>query len=515
MRAVGSLPLVVACLVAIPSRAAAQITVAPTPLLLPGTTPGPSRERLVVMVPLNWTVLEDLTTAYNAANWKRAQPLAADLLRDVSCRPDFAFQLPSTGPCPGTQQRRGFDLRSDYVMLVWVGPGAHGKPAVHRILVHDPEPEPYTARFPGLHDVGARAYEVFVSEQTAAAHAAAYAFTEVDDPLAAQLRDFVEGLQAPLLSLASTVLGAVRDEERRAEATETLDEQKDRLERAKREKPVAIWVRHLAVPLKRATVAVKDAVAIPFGGRDLAESATETTVRVRILEGGASQCAREYVNALGSQLATVGHTPACTEDATDPDCVEAIEDALNGATTPCVGPDDTTRAAIRATSAEFRKWLVGLKSTELVSEAIMENQPLRRYSFGALTSIALWAKVSAPRAKVADGILAADPLGRQLTMAVVNVSSKAYDARASKMSGAERVQAFVGAVILPNFGLSAGLTVNLARGIGVNGGYAVMGVPAARHEDEFGKAPTDAADPFRLGWAQSVFVGLSYSFGKK
>lgn len=511
--------LVMAAIVMMVSAApaAGQISVSPTPLTVPGGEGEERQERLTIRVASNWSGLADLTRYYNSGDWGSLQARAAQVLHELSCRGDFAFALPTGAACAQGSARRGFDLRSDYVALVWVGRNGAGKRAVRRVLVHEPAPEQFTARIPGLPDGPSRVYEVFLSEQTAAGHAAAYVFTKVDDPVAAQLPAFVGALQAPLFQLASSLLGTVRAQEQAAQAAlqaMTPAERSEAMRRASETKPLSIWVRHMLPPIRRASVAIKDVVAVPVTGSALQRSVEAVTTELRVVDAGTFVCARTYAESVGAALANAASAAVCRDDATEAACFAGLETAINGVTTECAG--DEGNKAIRKVSEGFRKWLIGIGGSELSLDSAMQNEPRRHFSFGALTSIAVYAKLSDERVKLNDdGVIVADPLNRQLTMAVVNFSPAGYDASSSRLTAAERVQPFVGAVILPDFGFAGGVTVSIWRGIGANVGVALLAIPTIERGEEVGLTPQNPKDPLGLGWGRAVFVGLSYNFGSK
>jgi hypothetical protein len=111
-----------------------------------------------------------------------------------------------------------------------------------------------------------------------------------------------------------------------------------------------------------------------------------------------------------------------------------------------------------------------------------------------------------------DGNVVADPLSRQINLVVVNIGFRPYNADAFHPTPAERFQWFVGAVVTPDFGVGAGVSAHLVRGLSVNFGGAVMGVRGLRDGDMLGAAPKHPENAFRLTRAQVVFVGVGYNF---
>jgi hypothetical protein len=124
-----------------------------------------------------------------------------------------------------------------------------------------------------------------------------------------------------------------------------------------------------------------------------------------------------------------------------------------------------------------------------------------------------YAHLNRVRTKIDDdsGHLVSDPLPRVMTMAFINWSPGGYDEAASTMSRPERIRAFFGAALTPDFGMVGGVNVLLVRGIGIVGGVGVLFGKGAE-PDEIGKAPAASADPFKLALSQSLFVGISYNY---
>jgi hypothetical protein len=120
--------------------------------------------------------------------------------------------------------------------------------------------------------------------------------------------------------------------------------------------------------------------------------------------------------------------------------------------------------------------------------------------------------VDAARVKVKDGILVADPLDRRLSLVVVNLGFKPYDEGAFHPTLAERLRWFVGAVVTPDFGVAAGVSAGIVRGLTVNFGGAILGVRGLQSDDELGRPPSHDEDPFRLAQARVLFLGAGYTF---
>jgi hypothetical protein len=110
-----------------------------------------------------------------------------------------------------------------------------------------------------------------------------------------------------------------------------------------------------------------------------------------------------------------------------------------------------------------------------------------------------------------SGILVADPLGRVLTLALVNWSPAGYDDRDPHIEPAERIRPFLGAVLTPDFGPAAGVNVLIVRGLGVAVGGALLFGKGA-DATEIGHQPSSPEDPYKLALARAAFVGLTYNW---
>jgi hypothetical protein len=180
----------------------------------------------------------------------------------------------------------------------------------------------------------------------------------------------------------------------------------------------------------------------------------------------------------------------------------------------CTGLSELGQTELLAVDAAYRAYLTGLSAAKVKGAFDFKNSPKQLLSFGAMTAFAISGRVpNATRVKLNDdGNLTADPLGRQLNLVVVNVGFRPYNADAFHPTPAERFQWFVGAVVTPDFGVAAGVTAHLVRGLSANIGGAVLGVHGLREGDVLGAAPVDPDSVFRLARAQVLFVGIGYSF---
>jgi hypothetical protein len=139
------------------------------------------------------------------------------------------------------------------------------------------------------------------------------------------------------------------------------------------------------------------------------------------------------------------------------------------------------------------------------------NEPPTYATFGILTG-GIVDRGLEERVKVNKDVLQADPATGVLSLFIINLHPWGYSARAVKSSAAERWRLFAGTVITPDFGLAAGVGVQLIRGLALNGGYAFLLSDTLRNKDKIGGAPSNLKRPTKRGISGVLFVGFSYSF---
>jgi hypothetical protein len=113
---------------------------------------------------------------------------------------------------------------------------------------------------------------------------------------------------------------------------------------------------------------------------------------------------------------------------------------------------------------------------------------------------------------VANALITPDPLGRQISMVVVNGSFTPYDSTRPAPGWNERARWFAGTVVAPDIGAGGGLSMLIVRGLAINAGVAVLAIRTPASGERIGNAPMNAVSPFRAGAAAGGFVGISYNF---
>jgi hypothetical protein len=168
--------------------------------------------------------------------------------------------------------------------------------------------------------------------------------------------------------------------------------------------------------------------------------------------------------------------------------------------------------ALQRIDTAFRTYVHGLDQIVLPATLDMSNAPRTRFGFGLVSGYLARPRTEAVRATIASGLIAPDPLPRHVNMIVVTGAFHSYDARRPSPGWNERTRWFAGTVIAPDIGAGAGLSLLVVRGLAVSAGFAVLAVPTPAAGEAIGRAPVNAADPFRTGTVRGGFVGLSYNF---
>ena len=140
------------------------------------------------------------------------------------------------------------------------------------------------------------------------------------------------------------------------------------------------------------------------------------------------------------------------------------------------------------------------------------NRPLTRFSFGLVSSIIAASSTSDTRVSMQNGRLSEEPLSGHMPMGILNIHPWPYDADAESASWKERVRLFVGGILAPEFGLSAGAGLQIVRGFTLNAGIGVLLIDTLKPGETIGAAPVNHDDPFEYGTATVVFVGVGYNF---
>jgi hypothetical protein len=172
---------------------------------------------------------------------------------------------------------------------------------------------------------------------------------------------------------------------------------------------------------------------------------------------------------------------------------------------------EQTLKAIDAVDHQFRQLIAGLDAKKSSGEATFTTAPTQHVGFGVATAFAFAPWRASRRVKVDGGKVVDDPLGRQLSLVTVNISPAGFRPHAATICPSERYRVFVGAIVTPDFGVAAGGSVLLMRGLSINVGVGALFVKTPG-DNTIDEAPKDANNPFSLGVTVMPFIGLAYNF---
>lgn len=406
------------------------------------------------------------------------------------------------------------DTRRNYYSLVWADAGDDGKPVVRRLLVHQglspqhamqlpglkstwpadagttPESSPPAAR--GITSGGARQMlDVYLTDARSASLTSTYVLTPVENPLTAQLPDVVAKLN--VLGFLGSALGTAA-----AEAPSIL-----------------IYVNQPDVPMSRATIQIKDVLSTAISSEQLKNKAQTTLESVQLRQARTSLCANSLASALQKRIDTEANTDACqTGSAACADALKkAVDTTFNEVVPKCAAEAPGAVDPVVAVEAEFAKVVEAGGAQIVRGESALTNEPPTRFTFGLLTGLLIGNTTLGPdRVKVDGNKIVKAPLDRSMTMAVLNIHLRGYDAKWPEVTWAERFHVFVGGVITPDFGVSTGIGLGIVRGLSVNGGAAVLFMNTAKPGETIGEEPKNGNDPFRTRAGVGGFFGLSYAF---
>lgn len=142
----------------------------------------------------------------------------------------------------------------------------------------------------------------------------------------------------------------------------------------------------------------------------------------------------------------------------------------------------------------------------------LTNAQRERFSLGVATGYVAAARSRAPRVALSRGLIVADPPGRQVSIVLVNGAFRSYDAARPSPGLSERLRWFAGAVVTPEIGATAGLSLLVVRGLAVNVGGVALAIRTPAPGDRLGQPPARAVRPFSQGLVRGTLVGVSFNF---
>jgi hypothetical protein len=403
-----------------------------------------------------------------------------------------------------------YDYSRNVLAVVWPGVDGSGKTALRRLMLPAPSSQPFAIDLPGI-EPGAdppRLYELLITADGRSRLVSQYTFTRVDNPILAQIPEVISRLVGPLFSIIGA--GTVDPSLRALRSTEVL----------------YVVASRVAVPFGRATVKTKSYAQVPVRIEEWAQQVQTLGRSLRFNTVVRSEWAKAYVEKLAGNAATEGvavktaKEKECTDPAYDATaCLKKFDVALQDAYTECLTkcltsgtPSTDDVKAIQVVDAKFRE-LISAGPQRLESAAEFRNRPLTHFAFGLGTAVMARPSLNKTRVKLNDaGNLVADPLRRQLSIVLLHWSPSGYDDDAPRIQRAERFRLFAAGIITPDFGVGAGASFLLVRGVGITGGGGLLVTRALGPNDGLGKPPGEPSKPFAVGVAKTAFVGICLNF---
>jgi hypothetical protein len=403
-----------------------------------------------------------------------------------------------------------FDLKKDYVVVMFTARVPKPDPEILHVIVHDPQLSAFSTTLPGVGTKGdtARLRYVLISDSLDVKVATMLASTLSPNPLTTQAGAFLQQFDF------STLAPAAKTPSNRAEGD-------------KGTAPFATWG-IVTLPFDRAAIAEADFLGFPAKTTIDHDDLSNYTDGLDAIQAGfgsggstVSACAIAVNNALHDSLKiAVGKTPPPQwkdlpgiANKAIQDAVKAIEDAANNdPEKPRCTPADF--AQVDAIARAYRATFDDPKPEKVTGTAALTNLPLTWLEFTAAAGVIVGGMTGPEPSTIDSKIYATgDPLSRAMTMGALEFHLP-FDSSLASPSRRERVGFLVGGVIKPAGGFGAGVAFMIVRGLSVNVGLIALTVAATPDGKKLGDAPDDANKPFVPGWKAGAFVGGNYTFGK-
>jgi hypothetical protein len=435
---------------------------------------------------------EALIDSYKKGNWIELQEKTEKLVNKI-----LWWEIDKKNRC-NSDFRNPEDVanyvkeKTKFYCIVLIDKKSSSEFEIIRYIFHDPSPDPYIKRFPGITEL----YEVILSPiDSILSLKSDYSFTREEDSLVAQIPLFVEKFEPIIFTVLNNRITA-------AEKGEDVP-------------TIFVEMKKVKIPLKRAEIVIKDSGAIMMGSY-------LDQIKKRAEEFKDSLINREvYKNKFGIRFASDIIKAINKVCCSAVDCRKAIMDAIKttyeeNLINIC---DRKKLKTALLVEEKFLQFVANLSLTKGSAEFKYKNSPLTRFSFGLVSSYMFGALDHKDRSKLEEGIYQPNPLRGNLTMAIVNIHPCKYDQNASKMTREERFRLFVGGVLTPEIGIGGGIGFGILRGLTVNLGCTVLridtpksAVPAIVDEEKIGTKPGYPNDPFKSEPAFVFFFGFGYNF---
>jgi hypothetical protein len=443
------------------------------------------------------TVVAGLTSAYEAGNLELFDNAANRVVSSVRL-------CAATLDGPDRALLNSIDLKSDYVVVAWPAVGAVSDRSLYTALVHTGDGL-HGRTLPGIGSGSkARLFQILLAPSPLDRLAGVYVSAPEPNALEAQLPLVAAAIAGPLLVAMAAQQGTVAA---RQDALSTVDAPAA---------PAWASVARVDLPFRRASVHVELRASVAPAAAAVQFQAVALGRRMALVETPHVRCARELAAQLAAALGSLAGICAdgpgtCVQlaDLQFSSLYEAQQPLCRGQT---AAETRQNLQALQRVDTAYRTYVGGLDRTVLAATLEVSNAPRSRYGFGIASGYLARPRTSATRARIANGLITADPLSRHLTMVVVTGAFRSYDTQRSSPGWSERTRWFAGTVIAPEIGVGAGLSLLIVRGLAVSAGLVVVAVPTPAAGEAFRSPPVDTVDPFRVGAVRGAFVGLSYNF---
>jgi hypothetical protein len=451
-------------------------------------TPGePQRIFQATLAPTFASALDSLQQAFRNGDWKTLQSRMRE------------FRDRSAG------LKETLKPETHYYIVVLVGGDVRGKAELLRFLWHEPAGPEYALRLPGL-EKGERVYELFMSEGLMD-YRSRYSITLEPNPIATEASEFVLKLDP------SRWLDRVLADRLKPNVV-----------------PESVYV--------HTTVAARESIdVVAFELPEIKERAVveaENSVRrypsIGAMELGielasraawhyeASGCCKAYIDTISNEFERLDAVLKLAKQRIAPEQLwpmarKAVERARK--TYRVWMPDSCSEEvpAIIDADRQIDEVLKNDRTTTTESKYKVVNRPLRTVGFGVISGFVLkdWSDSGAKL----DGNNQALYTGPGvLPIFALNWHPWKYDPELLHPGPGEEWRIFVGGVVAPDPGLTAGLGWMPFRGLSVNAGWGIVFIPKLKDGETYGEPPDDKKDPFDTGTRRFVFAGIGYNWGK-
>jgi len=436
--------------------------------------PGDSGDGHRYIAPADASQIEYLTNLYRDGDWVGLQARAIEVLSRLQPASTGNNTVP-----PNPQQH--------HYIFILVSKTLSDKDELIRFMVHDPTPEAFTSRLPGIKKgCGARAFEILLTTHPGVEFASRYTFDQKDDPLVAEIPTAV-GLFTPGLALA------LYNPENLQVMSDSL-----RITAVRQLNDLHAVMHEIEIPFDRASIGIENKVVLK-DKNEVAVAFGKATNGIEVRTARQSDCAKGLVDAARARFVS--------QDWSDPK--KAYSEAFK-AWVESLGEKkcDSEWSSVMATDAALRKAIPDW--TTIKGTYKIDNVPPRHVGFGLVTA-AMVKVINNRRAKLEENLISSDPLTGVATMVVLNWHPWGFDPRSRDMTAGERWRLFGGAMITPEIGLALGAGWGIMRGLSVNVGWSAMYIDRIRDGDELGQPPSNLDDPFEKGVGIAYFIGLGFN----